>query len=123
MKGFFDDMFCLSEGGIGRAHIAEDGIDKCVVFHLVPNRRLTGLERLIRFRDVIERLVIDLDHFGGVQRFVHGFGNNHCDGLADMARLVGRQKKMWPDKYFAPAGTGELHVVFGFRNGTMRDRL
>jgi hypothetical protein len=66
-------------------------------------------------------LVAHIDCFGGVQGPRLGFGHDHGDGFADMARFVRGQQNVRAGKNRAAAGGGELHVEFGLRNGIVRN--
>ena len=111
------------EGALGRLRIAEAGVDQHVVRHLVPHRRGAGRMRRVGVGDEGKLLVFDLDRFRGIERLRPGLGHDHRDRLADMARLVGRERHVRADEDLAAAGAGELHVEFRLRHRRVRNGL
>ena len=69
-----------------------------------------------------QHLVVDVDRLGGVERLRLGLGHHHGDGLADMARLVGRKQHVRADEHRAAPRRVQLHVEFGLRQRIVRDR-
>ncbi len=115
------DVVRARERLIGRRPIAEPGIDRHVIGHLVPDHRRARLHGVFRMVDSGQQLVVDLDRFRGIERLRDGFGHDHRHRLADMARLVGRQQQVRADEDRPAAGTGELHVVSGLGQRIVRD--
>ena len=61
-------MLGVGEGGVGRVLVAHHQRERDIVRRLVPHRRRAGLDRILDADDRRQRLVVDLDQFGGVSR-------------------------------------------------------
>ena len=122
MEIHLDDMIGGGKGAVGRRRIAEHGVDEHIVRRFVPHRRRAGRAGGLRIRHPRQRLVVDGDRFGGVERLRLGLRHHHGDGLADMARLVGRQQLVRADEDLAAAGGGELEVGSGRGQRAVRNR-
>jgi len=122
MEVLGDDVIGRRKRLVGRRAIAEPGVDRDVVRHLVPQRRRARLHGVLRMQHVGKGLVVDRDRLGGIERLGGRLGHHHGDRFADMARLVGGQQHMRSDEYRLAAGGGQLHVVFCLGQGIVRDR-
>ncbi len=111
------------EGRIGCGFVAEGGVDRDVLRRLVPHERCAELHRVFRMKHERQFLVVDRNRFGGIERLRLRFGDHSGDRLAHMAHLVGWQQRVRADEHGAAAGSMELHVVFGFRQRIVRNRL
>ena len=107
---------------VGRLDIAEHGLHRDVVRHLVPQHRRAGPHRILGMQHERQFLVTHFDRLGGVHGLRLGLRHHHGDRFADMPRLVGRQQRIGPDEHRAAVGPGELHVEFGLRHRIVRDR-
>jgi len=93
--------------------IAEGGVDRNVVCHLVPNRGRARTHGVFRMVDARQNIVVDVDALRRVERLRHRLGHHHRHRLAHMARLVGGQQQVRADEERPAAGGLQLHVVFG----------
>ena len=60
---------------------------------MIEKLRRVRRERIPGIGDRRQRLVIDLDRFGGVARLAQGLGDDERDGLTDIANLLDRQQR------------------------------
>ena len=116
-------MVGAGKGSFRTRLVAKPGIDRGVVGGFIPYDRRAGFECLVPLRDPGQGFVVDLDRFGRVHRASWGIGNDHRDGLADMARAVGGQQQVGPDEDRGAVAAMQFHVVTGrghraVRNGT-----
>ncbi len=77
------------ERGVGRVLVAHHQRERNVVGRLVPHRGRARLHRIFDGDDGRQRLVVDLDQFGGVARLHRRFRDHEGDAVADRAHLVG----------------------------------
>ena len=82
------------EGGVGRLLVTLDMDEADIVGAIVPNQRRAGLGRLGGRSGRRQRLVIDLDQFGGVDRLVVIFRNDEGDIVADHPHAVFDQSRI-----------------------------
>jgi hypothetical protein len=59
--------------------------------------------------------------FGGIERLVLRFCDNHRHGFSDVAHFVGGQEQVRSDEDLAAARTMKLHIELGFWQWVMRD--
>ncbi len=83
-----DHMRGLGEGGVGRFLVSFDLDEADIVRAIVPDQRHAGLDRVAGRDDGRQRLVIDLDQLGGIDRLVIGLGHDEGDIVADHAHPV-----------------------------------
>ena len=84
----FDDMRGLGEGGVGRLLVALNLDETDVVGAVVPHQRHAGLDGVTGRGDRRQRLVVDFDHFGGIDRLVVSLGDDEGDVIADHSRAI-----------------------------------
>ena len=104
-----DGVFGAGERGVGRVLAAHHQRERHIVGRLVPNDRRAGLDRILDIDHRRQRLVVDLDQFGGVLRLGQSLGDDEGDALAHGAHLVGGENTALGAKAFRPAH------VFGHR--------
>ncbi len=78
----------LGEGQVGRFLVSFDLDEADIVWAIVPDQRHAGLDRVAGRNDGRQRLVIDLDQLGGIDRLVIGLGHDEGDIIADHAHPV-----------------------------------
>ena len=94
----------LDLGGIGsRVGGRPRPIDREVVGRFRPDLRRARFERVARVGHRRERLVLDMDEFGGVLRHHRALGDDHGHGLADMHDAVFGERR--------PVGDDELCAI------------
>ena len=79
------------ERRIGRGCVARFGVEAKIVGHMLPQARRVVCQRRDRARNGRQRIVFDVQQFGGGLRLRAGFGDHDRDDLAREARLVERQ--------------------------------
>ena len=84
-----DHVLGVGKRGVGRVLVAHHQRERDVVRRLVPHRRRARLHRILDGDDRRQRLVVDLDQFGGIARLRQRFGDHEGDAVADRAHLVG----------------------------------
>ena len=89
-----DHMRGAGEGGVGRFLVALDLDEADIVRAIVPNERHAGLGRVAGRDDGRQRLVIDLDQFGRVDRLVISLGDDEGDIVADHPHPVLGQSRI-----------------------------
>ena len=82
------------EGGIGGLGIAGAPVEADVARHFVGDQRRAGGARCVARRHGGQRLVVDLDQFGGVGRLRGALGHDQRDRLAGKPHLVVRQQRL-----------------------------
>ena len=110
-----------AERGGGRGLVADLDIDAEIAGRLVPQPRRAGLQRVGGARHRRQRLVGDVDQLGGVLRLRDRLGDDHGDGLADKARLVGRHRVVG-GRDRREAAQPHHHVGRAHQPGIVRDR-
>ena len=83
-----------SEGRCGRRRVADLDVDADIVRRLVPQGRRAGRDRIGGAHHCRQRLVGNVDQFGGILRRGDRLGDDECHRLADKARPIGRQRVM-----------------------------
>ena len=84
-----DDMVGLGEGGVGRGLVADQFDEADIVGRVIPHLRARRASAAVFGRgDRRQRLVLDLDQFGGIERLRHGLGDDEGDAIADPAHAV-----------------------------------
>ena len=86
-------MARLGEGGVGRVLVAEGEREGDVAGVVVPDRRRTGLHRLLHQGHRRQHLVLDRDQLGRVLRLLQALGHHEGNAIADRAHLVGREQR------------------------------
>ena len=110
------------EGGIRRLGIADPGIEGDIGV-LVPHARRVRRGGRQRGGHRGQRLVIDIDEFGGIFCDRHRLGDDDGHRLADEARPVRRQRQMGRNELRRAVGIGELDVRLVSQHRTVRQRL
>ena len=87
------DVLGAGKRRVGRILVAHHQREGDIVRRLVPDHRRAGLHRVLDVDHRRQRLVLDLDQFGGVARLLHRFGDHEGDALADRAHLVGGEDR------------------------------
>ncbi len=99
-----DDMSGAGEGSVGLGLVAPFiGVGN-VVGVLVPNPRCVRPGRIGRRGDRGQRVVIDLDQFGGVLCLRQRLRNDHRDGVADIAGPIDNQRWALRREHRRPVG-------------------
>ena len=88
------NMRGLGKGRIGCGLVAEQFHETDIVGAAVPDLRGAGLGCLGGGDDRGKRLVVDLNHFGGVVRLCRGFGDHKRNRIADPAHAVFGQHRV-----------------------------
>ncbi len=83
-----DDVVGLGEGGVGRRLVADQFDEADVVGRVVPHLDGARLGRVFGRGDRRQRLEVDGDQFGGVERLRHRLGDDEGDVIADPAHAV-----------------------------------
>ena len=83
-----DDMRRLCECRVGRLLVALDLDEADVVRAILPHQRHAGLDGVAGRDDGRQRLVVDLDQFGSIDRLKIGLGNHEGDVVADHANAI-----------------------------------
>ena len=104
-----DHVLGVGERGVGRVLVAHHQREGDVVRRLVPDRGRAGLDRVLDIDHRRQRLVVDLDQFGGVLRLRQRFGDDEGDAFADGAHFVDGEDRQRRAETFRPAH------VFGHR--------
>ena len=102
-------MLGAGEGGVGRILVAHHQRECDVVGCLVPDRGRAGFHRILDGNDRRQRLVFDLDQFGGISGLQQCLGDDESDTVAHRAHLVGFENRARRTKALRPAH------VFGHR--------
>ena len=89
-----DDMRRARERGVGRLLVALDLDEADVVRAIVPHQRHAGLDGVAGRDDGRQRLVVDLDQLGGIDRLIVGLGNHEGDVVADHAHAILDQRRI-----------------------------
>ena len=84
----------VGEGRLGLGLVAVDRGEADVVLAVVPDQRRAGLGGVGGGDRGRQRLVVDLDQFGGVHRLVLGLGDDEGDIVADEAHAVLHQRRI-----------------------------
>ncbi len=87
-------MVGAREGGVGRGLVAVGMDEADVVLAIVIDERRARRGSLAGGHDGGQRLVVDLDQFGGVRRLVPGLGHHEGDVIADPAHAVLDQRRI-----------------------------
>jgi hypothetical protein len=135
-EAVLDDVRGLGEGGVGRGLVADQLDEADVVGAAVPDLRGAGFDRLGGGDNRRQRIVIDLNQFGGVLRLRIGFGDDEGDRIADpahavlgqhrirrrehrraVAALEAAMRRQFAQARFLPVGRGDdgEHAGRGFR--------
>ena len=89
-----DDVCGAGKRGVGRLLVAL-GLDEAdVAGAVVPNERHVRLDRIAGRYDRRQRLVIDFDQLGGVDRLIIGVGDDEGDVIANHAHAVFDQRRI-----------------------------
>ena len=83
-----DDVLGGGERGVGRVLVAHHQREGDVVRRLVPHRRRARLHRVLDVDDRRQRLVVDLDQFGGVARLRAAFRRRRSATRSPTARTL-----------------------------------
>ena len=111
-----DDVGGAREGGVGRLLVALDLDEADVVRAIVPDQRHAGFDRVAGGDDGRQRLVVDLDQFGGVDRLVVGLGDDEGDIVADHAHPILDQSRV-----ARPIARGAVAALESARNGKIAE--
>ena len=84
-----DDVLGTGERRVGRILVTHHQRERDVVGCFVPDDRRAGFHGILDIDHCRQRLVIDLDQFGGILSLRQRFGDDERDALADRAHLVG----------------------------------
>ena len=85
----------LGEGGVGRVLVAEHQAEADIALRaVVPDLGGAVLGGVLEVDDGRQRLVVDLDQFGGVARLRERLGHHEGDAVADEADLVGIEHRL-----------------------------
>ena len=87
-EAMFDDVSGARERGVGRLLVALDLDEADVVGAVLPDKWHAGFDGVAGGDDGRQRLVIDLDQLGGVDRLVIGLGDDESDVVADHAHPI-----------------------------------
>ena len=98
---------------VGLRLLAALDIVRDVVRALVPDRRRAGLHRVLGQRDRRNRLVVDLDQFGGILGLGQRLGDHHRHRIADIPHAVGHQRRPLRREHRAAVGPLARHVGLG----------
>ena len=109
----------MGKGGGGRGLVADLDIDAEIAGGFVPQLRRARFQRVGGKCDRRQRVVCNVQPLGRVFRLGDGVGDDHRDRLADIARLVGRQREMAGRDQLAAAAHG--HVGRVHQPGIVRD--
>ena len=82
------------EGGFGRSGVAVAMDEADIVRTVVPHQRRARRGRVRCRDDGGQRLVVDLDQLGGIDRRKIGFGHHEGDVVAHPAHPVGHQRRI-----------------------------
>ena len=93
-EAVLDHVVGLGEGGVGRGLVAEQLHEADIVGAIVPHPRRALGGRLRGRGNRRQRLVVDLDQLGGVERLVGGLRHHEGDVVADPAHLVLGQRRV-----------------------------
>ena len=86
-------MVGAREGGVGRGLVADQFDEADIVGRVVPHLDRAGLGRRFGRGHRRQRLELELDEFGGIERLRHGFGDDEGDAVADPAHaLLGQDR-------------------------------
>ena len=78
----------LAKASLGRARVAELGLEGEIAGPVGPDLRRAGLERGHGADHVRQRLPVDRDRLGGILRRRERVGDDEGDGIADMAHHI-----------------------------------
>ena len=87
------DVGCAGKGGSHRLRVPIVIIQRDVSGCFVMQERRPRCDRLTRAHHRRQRIDLDLDRLGCVLRLKQRLGNHECDGIADEAYLVRRQRR------------------------------
>ena len=80
-----DDVLGIGESGVNRVLVAHHQPDRDIVGRLVPDGGCAGLDRIFDIDHRRQRLIVDLDEFGGVFGLKERFGDDKGDAFAQRA--------------------------------------
>ena len=83
-----DDMVGRGKGAFGTGAVPEFPIEGEIVRNVIMNQRLPDAGGSCRTHGCRQRLVIDVDQFGGVLGLYRGFRDDEGDMVADMAHPI-----------------------------------
>ena len=89
-----DDARRLGEGGIDRGEVAEAPVVAKIARHIGKDLRRARLQRLAGIDDRRLLDIVDLDLVGRLARLLEGLGDDDRDRVADMAHMVGRERRV-----------------------------
>ena len=107
-----DDMGGAREGRVGGRLVALDLDEADIVRAIVPDQRHAGKNRIAGRDDGRQRLVVDFDQFGGIDRLIMSLGDDESDIIADQAHAVLDERRIArpvagaPSRRLSPPGTG-----------------
>ena len=85
----------LGESGVGRLLVAEHQAEGVVAGRVVvPHLHRVGLGGVLDVDQRRQRLVVDLDQFGGVAGLRQGLGDDKGDPVADVADAVADEQRL-----------------------------
>ena len=89
-----DDARGLGEGGIDRGEVAEAPVVTEIARHIGKDLRCPRLQRLAGVDDRRLLDILDLDLVGRLARLIEGLGDDDGDRVADVAHVVGRERRV-----------------------------
>ena len=96
--GVADNAVGLGKGRIDSGLVADLVKERLVARVLVPHRGRAGRKRRFGADHRRQRLVLDLDQFGGILCLVQRLGDDERDRVPDIADAVLRQQRLRADK-------------------------
>ena len=98
----------LGEGGLDILAVMALPMDAEVRAALRPHQRHAGVVRMREVGDRRQRIVIDIDQFGGVARLLQAVGDDIGDGVADKTHGAARQDRPGRREHLAAVPARDL---------------